>query len=196
MNKFKVSFKITGLELQVEGSRDDVGLITNSIGQQFKGLVEPISSVASADEKSHLAITEDGEFSEYKPKKGKKKTQITSGKKQKLTAIEFKNDSIKYGSPIQGWTTLEKAMWILYVLRSENSLEELSAREIADTFNTHFKQQGTIRATNVSRDFGNQKAGAKALLGENANVNPAKWYLTEEGVKTIQKQIQSLHIQE
>lgn len=196
MNKFKVSFKITGLELQVEGSRDDVGLITNSIGQQFKGLIEPIGSVANGDEKSNLAITEDGEFSEYKPKKGKKKAHVSTGKKEKPAPIEFKNNSTKYGSPIQGWTTLEKAMWMLYVLRSENNLEELHAREIADTFNTHFKQQGTIRATNVSRDFGNQKAGAKALLGENANVNPAKWYLTEEGVKTVQKQIQSLHTQE
>jgi hypothetical protein len=193
MNKFKFSFKITGLEMQVEGTREDVGTITNSISQQFKGLIQPAGSLGNETiENSTLAITEEGEITEVTSKKPKRKNRSSQPKGDKAKALDFKNNPAKYGSPIQGWTTLDKAIWLLYVVQSELQVTELSAGEVAETFNKHFKQSGTIRASNISRDFGKSKSGAKALVGENVTKFPAKWYLTEVGIKEAQKIIETL----
>ena len=51
---------------------------------------------------------------------------------------------------------------------------------------------GKIRSSNISRDFGKHKAGPKAIVGENANEDPAKWYLKAEGTKAVEKQIEDL----
>src|SRR5437588_13047722 len=45
MAKFKLTLKVTGLELQVEGSREDVSLMTQAVGQQLAGIVTPGAEV-------------------------------------------------------------------------------------------------------------------------------------------------------
>jgi hypothetical protein len=52
---------------------------------------------------------------------------------------------------------------------------------IAKTFNQHFKQASTIRGSNVSRDLGNAKLTAPALVGEDTTKHPSLWFLTDEG---------------
>jgi hypothetical protein len=195
MNKFKFSFKVKELELQVEGTRDDVDTISNSIGQQFKNLIQPAGALGEGQSKSTTEITEEAVLTEVKTVPRKKRSQsngASAGRTEKAKPIDFKNDPVKYGSPVQTWTTLEKSLWLLYVLQTEVNLSEVNATELAETFNKHFKQQGTIRASNISRDFGNQKAGNKATVGENTTLSPTKWYLTDEGSKYAQRLIQSL----
>jgi hypothetical protein len=138
-----------------------------------------------------LQVTEDGEITEVKTSSRKRRTNSGGSRGEKVKAIDFKNDPTKNGAPLQSWSTLDKAIWLLYVLQAEMMISELSASEVAETFNKHFKQQGKIRSSNISRDFGTQKAGAKALVGENNAVTPAKWYLTEEGSKVAQRLIQT-----
>lgn len=192
MNKFKFSFKVKELELQVEGTREDVSTISNSIGQQFKNLIQPAGSLGEGEAKPDLQITEEGEITEVKSSNRKRRTSSAGGTKgEKAKALDFKNDPSKYSSPLQNWTTLEKSVWILHVIHAELNESELSAPQIAETFNKHFKQQGKIRASNIARDFGNQKAGGKAIVGENSTVFPAKWFLTEEGTKMALKLIQT-----
>lgn len=194
MNKLKLSFKIKELELQVEGTREEVATITNSIGRQFQGLMQPTGSMGEPQALSNapLQITEDGEVTEIKNTPKKKRPATGQSKVEKAKALELKNDPAKYGAPIQSWSALDKAVWLLYIVQTIHGIIELSASEISETFNKHFKQQGQIRSSNISRDFGTKKAGAKAIVGENANVYPAKWFLTEEGTKLAQKLIQSL----
>jgi hypothetical protein len=192
MNKLKFTFKIKELELQVEGTREEVNTITNSIGQQFQGLIRPTGATGEQTSQPPLQITEDGEITEVKTPAKRRKNAGAQPKAEKAKAYDFKNDPSKYSSPLQSWTGLEKAVWLVYVVHNELSIMELSAGEIGETFNKHFKQQGKIRPSNIARDFGKQKAGAKAIVGENSTVSPTKWYLTEEGNKMAQKLIQNL----
>jgi hypothetical protein len=194
MNKLKFSFKIKELELQVEGTREEVATITNSLGQQFKGLMQPTGSMGDSPALANtpLQVTEDGEITEIKNTPRKKKPSAGQSKVEKAKALELTNDPAKYGAPLQGWSALEKAVWLMHIVQKILNISDLSASEISETFNKHFKQLGKIRSSNISRDFGNKKAGAKAIVGENANVYPAKWFLTEEGTKMAERLIQSL----
>jgi hypothetical protein len=195
MNKLKFSFKIKELELEIEGTREEVSTITDNISQQLKGMIRPAGAIGEITDrpKTPLAVTEDGEITEIRTTARKRRAPVSNGSKtEKPKAFDFKNDPAKYGSPLQTWTTLQKSIWLLYVANSEINTTEMSAGEIAETFNKHFKQQGTVRATNVSRDFGKQKGGAIPIVGENSTISPAKWYLTEEGTKAAQKLIQNL----
>lgn len=193
MSKLKFTFKIKELELQVEGTREEVATITNSIGQQFQGMMRPTGLMGEPQlPQTPLQITEDGEITEIKNSPRKRKTSGSQPKGEKAKAFDFLNDPAKYGAPLQSWSALEKAIWLLYVVQNILKITELSAGEIGETFNKHFKQLGKIRSSNISRDFGSKKAGGKAIVGENSTVFPAKWYLTEEGVKMAQKLIQGL----
>jgi hypothetical protein len=84
------------------------------------------------------------------------------------------------------WTSLQKSLWLLYVVENILSKSELTVTQISETFNKHFRQAKTIRPSNVSRDLGQKKIGNKALVGENTTVTPSSWYLTEEGKKFVQ----------
>ena len=46
MAKFHVKLKLQGLELEVEGSRDDIPSIRQSLNQQLAGLLEPATDMA------------------------------------------------------------------------------------------------------------------------------------------------------
>jgi hypothetical protein len=72
-------------------------------------------------------------------------------------AIDFSHAPEKFGNPSQGWKTKDKSIWLLYVLREGSSIGEVSGRSISETFNKHFKQSGTITASNVQRDLGRAK---------------------------------------
>lgn len=192
MSKLKFTLKITGFELQVEGTREEVATITHNVGQQFQGLMHPAGSMSEPPALADTQVTEDGVITEIKNAPRKKKSSGGQPKTEKAKALELTNDPAKYGAPLQSWPALDKAVWLMHVVQGTLNISELSASEISETFNKHFKQLGKIRSSNISRDFGNKKAGAKAIVGENANIYPAKWFLTEEGTKMAQKLIQSL----
>jgi len=193
MSRFKVKLEVTGFKMEIEGSRDDVGTITKSIGEQFTGLMQPASSIVTGDPKSLPASTNGIEDAiEVKSKRGRRKSNGSGGKAEKGGAVDFQNEPSKYGAPIQGWSTLDKSLWLLHAVKEQANIGELSAGEIAATFNKHFKQMGKISPPNVSRDLGKKKSGAKALVNENTSVHPAKWYLTSEGIKEVQKLIDGL----
>jgi hypothetical protein len=46
MSKFHIKLKLQGLELEVEGTRDDLPVIRRSLGQQFEGLLNPATEIA------------------------------------------------------------------------------------------------------------------------------------------------------
>jgi len=192
MSKLKFTLKITGFELQVEGTREEVATITNNVGQQFQGLMHPAGSMGEPPALADTQVTEDGEITEIKNAPRKRRPSTGQPKTEKARALDLTNDPAKYGAPLQGWSALEKAVWLMHIVQRILNISDLSASEISETFNKHFKQLGKIRSSNISRDFGNKKTGAKAIVGENSNVYPAKWFLTEEGTKMAERLIQSL----
>lgn len=187
-NKFKFKFKITGLELEVEGSKEDVAAITSNFGEQLKSLAQPKGvmndfNVATVD--SEATIIEENKSLPPKKRKTTKKI-VSNSNSEKHEAIDFINNSTLYSAPLQKWTTLQKSLWTLFVIQKEKKLNELSTQQIEKTFNKHFKSAKTIRATNVSRDLGSKKLGSDALVGEDLSASPSKWFLTEKGIKTIE----------
>ncbi|MEQ7800537.1 hypothetical protein ABDJ41_12080 [Pedobacter sp. ASV1-7] len=193
-NQFKFKLKITGFELEVEGSKEDVASITSSVANQLKGLTTPQVFGDNTE-------TEDAEATEVPPiqlppsttkKKGSRRKSAASGNttgNQKVEPIEFKNDPKKYSAPLQSWKVLEKALWILYVIKNEKSINELTIAQICNTFNAYYKQSKVISSGNVTRDLGKMKSGVGALVGEDASSTPHRWYLTDAGDTFVQNLI-------
>ncbi|MEH2257179.1 hypothetical protein [Nostoc sp.] len=48
-NKFKIKLKVTGFELEVEGSREDVPFMAQAVGQQMSGLLIPASNIVEGE---------------------------------------------------------------------------------------------------------------------------------------------------
>lgn len=188
MSKFKVHLKLTGFELDIEGTRQDIPVIAHNIGQQLAGLIAPATGIVNGDvEEAQPRQPPATQYVEVvQPKRRKRRGSVPATAQAGETAkpanvLNWKHEAKKWSSPNQSWNTLNKALWLMYVAEQELQQSELSVRQIAETFNTHFKQSGAIRVPNVTRDLGNKKSGKEALVGENATVSPSRWYLTEAG---------------
>lgn len=198
MAKFKIRLRVQALELEIEGSRDDIPLMTENIGQQFAGLLSPAANIVDAQHPSDGASQppppESGQTTEpQKPKRSRKKQPATpsaGSTAPKDEPINWRHDPLKWGVPQQSWNTATKAIWLLYVVSRETSTADLSANVITVTFNKHFRQSGAIKNFNVTRDLGKLKAtSTESPIGEDTTKNPPAWYLTVAGEKRAQELI-------
>jgi len=193
MAKFKIRLKLQGLELEVEGNRDDVPLITENVAQQVAGLLHPAANIVEGE----IVSNGDGRSPEtastdLKPKKPRKKrTQSpATGSGTKEEAVDWINDPLKFGTPKQGWSTADKSLWVLYVVLKDKNIKELSSARIAATFNKHFPQAGVVHRPNVSRDLGKLKLTSPAQVSEDRSKSPAAWFLTDAGIHRAEKLIE------
>ena len=188
--KFKISLKLTGLDIQIEGSKEDVPLMTTAIGNQIAGLLAPASKIIEGEiTKTNEPISNEILESKNKPKKRRTSSQKNrnlsksdNDESEMQKFIDLKHNSSKWGIPLQKWKTVDKSLWLLYILSEERLANELTSRIISDTFNRHFRQSGTIRPNNISRDFGKLKSKAPSLVSENTALSPSKWFLTQAGI--------------
>lgn len=192
MSKFRVSIKIQGLELEVEGTRDDVPALRKSLTQQLGGLFVPameiVDSVSSSQPPTDsTTVTEETNKRKRKPRATHSRS---SGETREEKPVDWRHDTTKYGSPKQAWKTADKALWLLYVSAIEANVKELSGSQIVLTFNKHFRQAGQLKIWNVNRDLGRLKTssqGQPPLVSEDTTKNPPTWFLTEAGIKAAQK---------
>jgi len=193
MSKFKVRLKLQGLELEVEGNRDDVPLIADSVAEQVAGLLKPASNIVEGEivTDGHRPQYVEGETSETKTKQARKKrqSQTQPGSNSKEEAVDWSHDPSKWGVPKQKWSTADKSLWILYVVEKAEGIKEMSAPRIATTFNKHFPQAGIVHPPNVSRDLGKLKLKSPALVSEDRAKSPSTWFLTEGGIQRVEKLI-------
>ena len=126
---------------------------------------------------------------EEQPANGKKRGRKagSGGAHPKAAAIDFKHDAEKYGIPKQDWSTSKKAMWLLYIL-ADTGHGEVSAGQLAATFNKHFKTFGSILTANVLRDLAKEKG--KGWISSDTTKDPQTWLLLVEGTKGIAKLIE------
>lgn len=197
MSKFKITLKLQGLELEIEGSKDDIPHLSKNVANQLAGLIAPAAATASigAEHEQQIRTINPGGGEPLKKPRRKKansnKTISPSGDRHS-NSIDWVHDPEKWGSPQQTWNTADKSIWLLYVVEKEQHLTELSQPEITSTFNKHFKQAGILKPSNVSRDLGKKKSGTKdapALVGENTTKSPSTWFLTDAGKKHAEKLI-------
>jgi len=185
--KFKIKMKLTGLELDIEGSKEDIPLIAANLGQQLTGLLGPAAAIASGTDASSPPPVPAAPLPMVEEVK-KRKKRVTAARSADATvevataAIDFRHDPVKFGTPKQPWKTSEKAVWLLHVVS-----KEMSGTVLVATFNKHFRQAGMITVSNANRDLGRLKSKSPAVVGEDTTKNPPQWFLTEEGSRQALK---------
>jgi hypothetical protein len=191
MAKFKMRMKLSGLELELEGERSDLPLMTANIGQQFARLLEPASNIVKGDEPQIKEIPSTNAVIDQDKTSIRTRTRRTgSGASRTASApIVFTHDESKWGNPLQSWNPTNKAIWLLYVVGQAASVKELSAGEIAATFNSSYKVFGKVLPSNISRDLGKIKSGPEALFVSDSNGSSAKWSLSAKGLQEALKLI-------
>lgn len=188
MAKFKIKMKLTGLELDIEGSKEDIPLIAANLGQQLTGLLGPAAAIVAGEDATFgptpsppapLPMVE-----EVRRRKKKLTTARSADASAQLThaPVDFRHDPAKFGAPKQSWSTSEKSVWLLHVVE-----KEMSGKVIVATFNKHFRQAGLIDVSHTNRDLGRLKSKSPAIVGEDTTRNPSHWFLTEEGTRLALK---------
>lgn len=188
--------KVTGLELEIEGTRDDMPIIASSLGQQLSGLLQPSAQIIEGEVVRDVTPTAPSQPQEdsTRRRRTRRKTgtgsPVSGGAAPEANIVDWRHDPAKYGSPKQEWTTSDKILWTLYVAGEETGTREMNGSQLTRTFNKHFRQAGQVQKANVYRDLGKLKTGRKgelALVPENTTANPTTWFLTDAGVKAAQQ---------
>jgi hypothetical protein len=176
MAKFKIRLKVQALELEIDGEREDLPLITNAVNRQFATLVEPTEVIAELPKLPSANGNESTTSEDGKGKPRKARTPANRTPAELAIPIEYRHDAARFGNPIQGWSTLEKVIWMLGVLR-DTGTKEYAAGQIVATFNDKFKAAGKLHPPLVPRELQKAKVLNPAPVGEDKDL----WYLTAEG---------------
>jgi hypothetical protein len=189
MGKFKIHLKLQGLELDIEGDRSDMAAINNAVAREITGLIQPAAALTNGAEPPATPPTIEGEIDNgKKPRPRKRPSGSRSSSDISGQAVDFRHDPAKYGNPSQSWSVTQKAIWLIYVLKGIQGLNEIAASQLLATFNENFKQAKTIHPPHLSRDLGFAKVQNPAPVGEHKGM----WYLTDEGERQAKELIQSV----
>lgn len=191
MSKFKIKMKLTGFELEIEGSKDDVPNIQQALSQQLSGLLQPPSGLIEEAPRPQLKTIESEPAP--LPSRTAKSRKRSTPSLPRATSTEtdgaldnWPRDVSKYVSPTQTWSTRDKALWLLYVAQEENIAPEVSSIQIRDTFNMYYRQAKLINLSNINRDLGRVKG---QLVGEDMKKSPPCWFLMEAGTAAVAQRI-------
>lgn len=195
MSKFKIKMKLSGFELEIEGSKDDIPNIQQALSQQLGGLLQPGAGFIEESSPPPMRTIEpepvlSAPVRTAKPRKraATSTTSKANGAEVDVALDNWPRDVSQYVSPTQAWTTSQKALWILYVAHKENIAAEASGIQIRDTFNLHYRQAKQINISNINRDLGKVKG---RFVGEDMKKTPACWFLTEAGIAAVEDQIRA-----
>jgi len=191
MSKFKIKMKLTGFELEIEGSKDDVPNIQQALSQQLSGLLQPPTGLIDEAPRPQMkTIESEPATSPSRTVKSRKRSTPSAPKgangETDAALDNWPRDVSKYVSPTQTWSVRDKALWLLYVAQEENIAPEVSSIQIRDTFNMHYRQAKTITLSNINRDLGRVKG---QLVGEDVKKSPSCWFLTEAGTAAVRQKI-------
>lgn len=191
--KFHIKLKLQGLELEVDGTRDDLPGIRQALTDQIAGLLTPATELAAAEPSPALKVINGtraavGATSAEPAKKVRRKARVGAAAtpaEGAEAALDWRHDTEKFGNPLQAWKNSDKAIWLLYVASKAVNAPEMSNGQIVNTFTKHFRHAGLIRGSNLSRDLARLKVaknGKMAMVSEDTTKNPAMWFLTATGI--------------
>lgn len=189
MAKFRIRLKLQGLDLEVDGERQDLPAITHAVQEQLTRLVIPGEVIADG----HKQLGNGGDGAAAQEEEGKRKRPArrerrSAGDGAPAAAIEFRHDPATCGNPIQAWSITDKCIWLLYVLKKLAQAKEVSGPALAATFNQYFKPAGKLHPPNVTRDLAKLKVQNPAPIGE----DKGSYYLTGEGDKQAETLIRAV----
>jgi hypothetical protein len=205
MSKFKVNVKLQGyevklgsIEFSVEGEKEDAQKISQEIERQLGGMIHGPAVIAptslkSGNGNSNQRVLEgqvsDDENGTDKATKGRsRKSGGSSGSRTPSEPINLSHDSATDGSPQQGWTTVQKAIWFLYVINQQASIPQMTANNITKNFNKYFRAAGAIHRGNVIKYLEAERVkGQNATVGADMDDGAAKYFLTQAGIALADK---------
>jgi hypothetical protein len=189
MSKFIVKVELQGLKIEVEGSRDDVPRLAQKVGDQIGNLVKPALLL---EENRSEAAGSNGDQNAGSERRKVGQRRGSGGGRPASDEINLSIDPAKYGSPRQGWSTAQKAIWFLYVVREAANVTSLTGYAITKSFNKHFKAAGTLNRGNLSRDLEKERLkGTGATVGAETGDGTTKYFLTEAGNTAARRLITS-----
>jgi hypothetical protein len=195
MAKFRVSFKLEKLELEVEGSREDMPHIADQVGRQVAGLFQPAAQLVAgepADQPSTAPETiivtpsNDGKRKTTRRRKSTATAMAAGGSDGTGAAVadaplNWRHDTAKWGTPKKDWSIGNKIIYLLYVAKAETDQRDLTAATITATFNLLFKQSGPLETRYVTRELGRMKGRPNAPVSEDVAQQPSLWFLNPNG---------------
>ena len=183
--RVEVEIEIQSLKIKIRGDRDEAPRIAQRITEQMRGLVAPAASIAADGPAATPLPPVDVEA---KPpsasrSRARKAQRVAPASDTGASSPKWQHDPDKWGNPKQSWNPTKKALWLLYVVANETAIKEMTAGQIAEVFNAHFREAGTIRGSNVSRDLGRAKQASPPLVGQATAGDANGYFLTEAGKK-------------
>lgn len=186
MSKFSIKVKLQGLEIEVEGTKEDAPRIASQLGKQIGGLLQSPAALASGNG----APTIDTEIVEANNGAvPKKKTKRGGSGVTKTSADDFNlvHDPEKYGTPRQEWTQAQKAIWFLHIVGEQSQIKQQTSYCIAKNFNKYFKSSGQLNSANVMRGLERERQKSPTTVNADMNSGTAKYFLTISGTALAQK---------
>jgi hypothetical protein len=183
MAKFHIRLKLEGLEVEVDGERQDIPLITSALEQQMTSLIRPAETLTDGRKQLTAESSQAADAEVAKPRSRSSRRAKGSGENASTQPIEFEHDASQFGNPVQGWSVTDKSIWLLYVLKKLKDCREVGGPCLAATFNQHFKSAGKLHPPNVTRELGRLKSAVPPLVGEDRDL----WFLTDEGTRKAQQ---------
>jgi hypothetical protein len=175
MAKFKMRLKLQGLELEVEGERQDIPRITAAVGKQLSSIVEPADVIVEA--RKQIGNGAGAIDVEPSNRKSGPRRQGSRSSGEGAAPVDFRHEPDKFGNPMQGWSVTQRCIWFLYVLQNITGHKEYSAGQVVATYNEQFKAAGKLHPPLVSRELAKARVLSPAPLGQDKGL----WYLTAEG---------------
>src|SRR6266852_2702665 len=138
-SKFRIKLKLQGLELEVEGSREDIPQLTRNVSAQLAGMLLPATNIVEGKAPASLgrdAIDGNSHIIEQEapPRRRGRARRATSagaeGTNGKGKAIVWNHDANAWGTPLQTWKAVDKAIWLLYVANKSGAANEMSVMQM------------------------------------------------------------------
>ena len=183
--KIKVRLKITGLELDFEGTQDDVPQVGRNLGQAISNLLTAGPNLAGGQIPTVTVNAQDNGTPAGGGRRSPNRARRSGTKEDKRT-VKWAYDGQAYGLPRQSWSGNDKAIWILYVAEKTLNLNRMGASQIANTFNEHYQAAKRIHRGNVYNGLDALRSSEKTPVGK---TDDGMFFLTEEGYKVVEKLI-------
>lgn len=184
MAKFEVEFELKEIKLRIRGEREDIPLIASQLGQGVAQAFVPLAEIVEGTPPGGGAKTSAPHPTPIDSARRKVKRVAStsrSSSSSSVTAPQFRHDAGSWGTPKQEWKLTDKLLWLIYVVKQQSSVGELSGAAMVNLFNLHFKQAGLVKLKRVTEALGRLKQESPPAVNEDATKNPTTWFLTQEG---------------
>lgn len=104
--------------------------------------------------------------------------------------INFEVKVELYGNPVQSWKVNEKIIWMLWILSKCTSTSEYTVQQLTNTYNSKYRQFGTLLPNHVSNALNNVlKTDNPPLVDNVKKAGSEFWFLTNAGIIKGDEQI-------